>query len=53
MTGRITNCPAADPPATTPSASPRRAVNQRATATAEVGLDAPPTATMIRTPKTA
>ena len=34
MTGRRTNCPAADPPATTPSARPLRAVNQRATATA-------------------
>ena len=51
MTGRMTSCPAPIPAATTPSANPRRAVNQRATATAAVGLDAPPTATMIRTPK--
>jgi hypothetical protein len=49
--GTSTSCPAADPAETTPSARPRRAVNQRATATAEVGLDAPPTPSMIRTPK--
>src|SRR5262245_64842824 len=51
MTGTRTNCPAAEPAATTPRASPRRAVNQRATATAEVELDAPPMANMIKTPK--
>ena len=53
MTGTSTNWPAADPAPTIPRASPRRAVNQRATATAEVGLDAPPMPSMMRTPKIA
>ena len=53
MTGTSTNWPAADPAATIPRASPLRAVNQRATATAEVGLEAPPMPSMIRTPKIA